>query len=116
MKVRVPERVKVGPLVFEVVADEAQHKELCDSRNEYVYGAIRVSKQVIFLDPNLPLGQLQDTLLHEVLHAIWWVAGFRGEKERVTEEEVIERTTSILLDTLQRNPQLTAFLMQQEEE
>jgi hypothetical protein len=52
---------------------------------------------------------LADTVLHEILHAIWAVAG--GWSWDIDEERVIYTIATTLLDTLKRNPQLVKFLV-----
>jgi hypothetical protein len=49
------------------------------------------------------------TLLHELLHAIWYAAGRRGEK--LAEEEAIRTLSPLLLDVLKANPDVLAFLV-----
>ena len=106
--------VQVGPMVYRVSTDEERHRQYCDDLGRYYYGWADHQHLTINLDPHLPPGQMQDTLLHEVEHCLWSVSGLRG-RMKLTEEDIIRHLTSLRLDTLQRNPMVVAYLMQKED-
>lgn len=59
---------------------------------------------------------LRETLLHEVLHAIWWHMGLRDnpvkhEDADVNEEEMILRLSHGMLTVQQENPALMRYLL-----
>jgi hypothetical protein len=54
-----------------------------------------------------PRARVAVTLLHEVVHAIFKIAGLPNEKE----EDTVTRLSPLLLDTLRRNPDLVAYLL-----
>jgi len=64
----------------------------------------------LMVNPNMPPDQIADTLLHEMLHAIWYTvqAGLDEDEQ----ERVVGSIASTLLDTLRRNPSLVAFLLE----
>ena len=53
-------------------------------------------------------------LLHEVLHELWQKADLRRFLSVKTEELVIDALVPWLLDTLRRNPDLAAFLLEED--
>lgn len=69
-------------------------------------GACMVNSLKIYIKEGYPLPTQQDTLLHEVIHAID-ESLYLG----MTEQQVSNMAT-VLLDTLRRNPHLTAYLLQ----
>jgi hypothetical protein len=65
------------------------------------------AKQTIVLDSRQATDYLAVTLLQEVVHAIFKIAGLPNEKE----EDTVTRLSPLLLDTLRRNPDLVAYLL-----
>lgn len=57
--------------------------------------------------------QQRDTLLHEVLHGVLTVTGLSLKAK--LEEDIINRMTPILLDTLRSNRWLTDYLLAEED-
>ena len=62
------------------------------------------------LRPDQGADQKADTLLHEVLHAIWEQTPLRS-RESDEQEEVVVALAAPLLDTLRRNPRLVEYLI-----
>ncbi len=77
---RIPKKVKIGGLVYEVVFD-AKH---CVAQS--VYGQESAYRQKIFLDPNVPRDRQEETFIHEILHAI--DHSFNSNKNRLGEQKV----------------------------
>ena len=107
----IPSTVQIGPLRFRVIADK---EELRAVRQQYfisdeTVGLMHGLTQRILLDPDVAPDEIADTLLHEVLHACFHTsrAGL-GEKR---EEKAVRAVCTLLLDTLRRNPELVAFLL-----
>lgn len=78
----------------------------CDSQASCIHIRIQpaVSEQI-----------LRETLLHEILHAIWWHMGLRDnpvkhDDAEVNEEEMILRVSHGLLTVQQDNPDLMRYL------
>jgi hypothetical protein len=64
----------------------------------------------VMIDASLPESQKQDTLLHEILHAIWYEMGIHNEDKNEVEETVITRMATGLLNVLRANPHLVRYL------
>lgn len=71
-------------------------------------GSTNLDKGVIAIREGLSEDQTSDTLLHEVLHAVFLATGLNGEDR---EEELIERLTPMLLQVIRDNPDLIQTLV-----
>lgn len=105
-----PATIKVAALRYGVHFDRAELAQAQKDAETNCLGATNHSQLRIVVDPLLPRDQRADTLLHEVEHAIFHVAGI-GHKDKLTEHEVIERTNTLRLAVLRENPDLVAFLL-----
>lgn len=94
--------IKVGAVDYEV--------KILPTKTDQQYGACVYNHQVIYLSPNMKHQVASDTLLHEVLHAIWHEAGI--EHSEIVIEETIVRTLSTWLRIVFRdNPDLVKFIV-----
>ena len=74
------------------------------------YGACVYAHQTIFLNRNQTAQQAAETLLHEIMHAIWFVASVDFIPD--LHEEIIIRTEATwLMSVLDNNKELMKFLM-----
>lgn len=103
-----PERVQIGPFHWRVTTDAADVARMRHEANDGRYAQTDKSRLTITVDTDRPADQVADSLLHETLHALVWVAG--GWPKGLTEEDAVRRYCSLLLDTLRRNPALVAYL------
>ena len=93
--------IKIGRTIYKI--------EMLPADITSLYGACSYEYQIIYMSPNQTYQQASDTLLHEVLHAIWNESSLEHAIE--IEQEIIVRTTSTwLLMVLDDNPQLLKFL------
>lgn len=100
-----PKKVKVGSSVYSMdIVDKYPE----DFGIDPLYGATDPHVERIFLKRGQSEGQLQDTALHEVLHAIFSRAGMSVAHAK--EERIISRLVPWLLLVLQDNPKLVAYL------
>lgn len=110
-----PETVQVGPHRYQVVATtEAVMEARNNAGNAGLVGHHDAMRCRLTVDPDIPPSQAADTLLHEVLHAVLMVTGADEQLARRKaglDEYVICALTPTLLDVLQRNPDLVAFLV-----
>lgn len=104
-----PERIQVGPFAFTVTWAALDVAKMRHDRADGRLAQTDTSNLKITIDADLPPGQVRDSVLHEALHAIVYTAG--GWSKNLSEEDAISRFGSLLLDTLRRNPQLVAFLI-----
>jgi hypothetical protein len=66
-----------------------------------VHGMCDKSGQVIYIDTGATNAIQKDTLLHEIMHAIWWTAYLEDEDK---EERVVSSLSTGLLQVLRDNP------------
>lgn len=94
-----PKSIQVGP--YTLTIEERTGDEL---------GTFHGESQRIEVSPHQGADSQADTVLHEVLHACFHVAGLRKDFPEPKEERLVSALSSLLLDTLRRNPQLVAYL------
>lgn len=97
-----PKKVKIGPYNYAV-------KEFPAGVTSN-HGACVYIHQEIYLNRNQSAERAADTLLHEVLHAVWDVAGLDAVP-MLHEEVVVRAFATHLTDILNTNPQLTDFIL-----
>jgi hypothetical protein len=102
MKNNYPKKIKVGPYNYTV--------ELYPNSEYSDHGACVYTHQTIFLNHNQHPERAGDTLLHEVLHAIWDLSGFDQVAE-LNEENIVRSMATWLSLTLKENPKLVDFII-----
>lgn len=100
-KSKYPKKIKVGPYTYTV--------QLYPDSTISDHGACVYAHQTIFINPNQHPDRAGDTLLHEVLHAIWDLSGFDVMPD-LHEETVVRSFASWLSQVLKDNPELTKFV------
>lgn len=107
-----PAHVQVGPHRYTVVWDSDRLRELGSARGDGANcGEVWHTKLEILIRQDMPISQQQDTLLHEIIHAVTYVTGGWSDGDgKQTEEALIHQMCATLLDTLRRNPQVQWFL------
>lgn len=99
-----PTSIKVGPFHYRVVEDaDLVGRDRC--------GEIRYGTLTIALSPNTAPDRQAETLLHEVLHAVWEIGLDVVSEPKHNTETVIERLSPHLLSVLRDNPDLVAYLV-----
>jgi hypothetical protein len=106
--VGLPATVEIGPFTYDVTTDPA---EIDTITTDAVLAAIDPASLLIGIEPTQDLGQMRDSLLHEVLHGITFVNGLDMEIDAAQLEEIVNRVSPLLLDTIRRNTALVAFLL-----
>ena len=104
-----PERIKVLGKVYRVrvVTERAQGFEDGD------YGECDNDKHIITLIAGRSLGNDQDTLLHEVIHAVAFQMNVDGAiGKRGNEEQWVQALATGLLAVMKDNPTLVSYLRQ----
>ena len=112
---RIPERLQIGPYRYSVeVSTEAIDAESVRSGAGLpgsMSGRHLPSQGKILLSEEPSPDYTADTLLHEVLHALMHACGLNlGDQE----EDACLALSPILLDTLRRQPDLLAYLLDPE--
>ena len=99
--IKLPKVIKVGGFDIEV-----KPLENLESLAHGINGHFSAIEHVIRIDRTLPKLKLMDTLLHEVLHAIYNVGNISDEDE---EERIVSIMASGLTQVLRDNPKLRKF-------
>ena len=98
---KIPKRLRIGGFIWEV-------KEDFDIKEEGgIHGSTHYKKQKIFLDPEISQQKKEQTLLHEIMHAIWWQTGlwerYKEEPTKKIEEEIIHALSMGIYQVLKEN-------------
>lgn len=102
-----PSSLQVGPHSFKVkTGKKARQRLVEDSTN----GHAILNQSTIRIDTQRPHSQQAVTLLHEVLHAVWYNTSLGLTHDDEVQEAVVTALTPLLLDTFLRNPKLVEFL------
>lgn len=98
-----PDSVMVGPFQY-AIKPVSVHVSMEDNR----FGCFYSASFIIEIQEDIPsVAKAVDTLLHEILHAIWWVYGL----EDVDKEERSVGTMATALTALHRdNPWLSGWI------
>lgn len=84
-----PAKLKIGGFTWQV-------EENGDVSNEgNIFGSTHTRTQKIFLEPGLTKQKLEQTLLHEVMHAVWWQSGLSKMSFDLNVEETIVHALSM---------------------
>ncbi len=107
-----PSRVRVGPHTYRIVADKHEINRLSVEADEPHLGECDTKTLTIYVDPTQADTMLQDTVLHELLHALMDLVGACDDVSREVEERLVRRLAPALLELLTRNPKLNEWLTQ----
>lgn len=100
-----PDLIKIGHIHFDL---EDQNYDLED---EHVYGQFDHKNGRIGINPDQPPEFGQDTVVHESLHAMFWVAGWNPTQE----ERIVRTLTPMICAWIKDNPELMMYLQEQRE-
>lgn len=106
-----PTSVDVGPFTYTIHADEARMNKANRDDGSDAWGCCNHAKLEIIIDPNQAPAMIQDTLLHETLHALTAMVGLTDELSARREEAIVRRLTPALLHMLRTNPALVGYLV-----
>jgi len=106
---RLPDYVLIGPYRYSIVLVER-----VKPRGSERIGRIMFRKLRIEVSNKVSVGRQQETLLHEILHGLWETVGL-ADGEKTSDESVIKALSPLLLDTLRRNPDVLAYLLETDE-
>lgn len=109
----IPSRVQIGPSRFMVDASvEAIRRERAEEGDANSGAYLHYNKQTIVVDPTMAPDAVARSLLHEVLHGLFHLAGRADDTRQGTlgTEQLVTVLAPLLLDLLRRNPVLVAYL------
>jgi hypothetical protein len=95
----IPDKVKIGWRVYDI--EQSEHRtgdNGCD-----LYGEINYEGQKIFIYDKLSEDNKSATLLHEILHGVFYIS---GHEEWRKNEELIDCITENLYQVIKDNPKL----------
>jgi hypothetical protein len=81
------------------------------SLNGEIFGDYSYINNLIRIEKTLTGGPLVDTVLHEILHAIWRLGQLKDVRE--AEERAVSVTASYLAQVIRDNPELIAWLQKE---
>lgn len=100
-----PARLRILGKQFKVLYEKHGERALAEGE----YGECDLDKQLIAILDEQPLDSEQDTVLHEVLHA---VDGAMIDEVDTADDKIIRRLATGLLAVLKDNPGLASYLRQ----
>ena len=92
---KIPRKLKVGASIFSIELTKSKN----DERGSGNWGITFLEKRRILLDKELPQIQLEETLLHEILHICFHQSRLNYDfdnKVQLSEEQVVNRIIPIL--------------------
>jgi hypothetical protein len=103
-----PKTLKVGAFDYKVSqVPKLVNDDGTESWGQIVYEDYEITVQSLQPSPSVAV----DTLLHELLHAVWHNTDLRGEIGKNLEERVIRNLTSGLVALFRDNPQLLKWIV-----
>lgn len=101
---KLPVRIKIGSEVFSVVWWDIH--TLVNEKGEELLGQTEPDEHILNIEREQDVQSLMDTVRHEITHAANKVYGV---KDRMTEEDVTDRTTKAWNDIWIHNPKLVVW-------
>lgn len=106
-----PDVITVGPFPYHIIYDGGATAKRSVVALADLVGQCDLNALTIWIDPDRPEARIRETLVHELLHALWDVAGLPSrDTERVGQEETVDALASGLTLLLRDNPALVKYL------
>lgn len=106
-----PEHVDIGPHRFTISWDsESLNDERVKDKAVDCPGFIRYASNAITIDGSADESFQREVLFHELFHGVLAMTGGNKFPKKATVDDILARIDAMLLDTLQRNPHVTAWL------
>lgn len=102
-----PDQVRIGPVSYRVEVGDLE-----DDSDDEALGRTRHRVATIRIDERTADDQRRVVLLHELIHCAWHLAGLdaTGNPAAEAEEVAVAGLSAMLLDALDRSPELRAYL------
>lgn len=94
-----PKTLRIGGFIWEV----EENKKITTEGN--CFGSTHTVTQSIYIEPDLPEQKKWQTLLHEVMHAVYWQCGLTKDKniQADVEEKIIHALSMGMYQVLKDN-------------
>jgi hypothetical protein len=109
-----PKQVWIGPLRWKIKCSDKAYHAVQSLSEEHAIGFTSVDSLTISIKPGLPRSLERETLLHEILHALYGTQGgvFKVTKRSELEEASVCALSPMLMGTLRDNPTLVSYLLE----
>ncbi len=104
----------MGPFIYRVYTNGEHVSDMLVRSGKYAPAEVDHAELRIVVNPHQAIGQIRDSILHEVLHACQCMAGMRRDNSYDYEEHV-HRISPPLLGVLRDNPDLVTYLLAEED-
>jgi hypothetical protein len=110
--VKRPEYVQVGLHRFTIRWDEAamDHQRVLENE-PHLDGNVRYSDCTITVAPDVTPTMQREILFHEIIHAVLSITGGNKFPKKASVDDILMRFDGVLLDVLQRNPDVASWLL-----
>lgn len=110
-----PDRVLIGPHEFRIEWSQSEMLRHARNSGQDRFAQTEIPIQLITIGDDRPLSGMQESLIHEILHALIWQACISvpenpEETHENREEKLVGQLSGVLLDCLQRNPLVVNWL------
>lgn len=110
--VKPPAKITIGSHEWTVKCDHASwSKQTFEQAEAPPLGYCDIHTLTIYLQPNQAPSLMQETLVHELLHACHALAGYDDAGKKANIEKFVTRTSPFLFDLVRRNPDLLEYLL-----
>lgn len=109
---KIPTKVKIGHFNYTIDTDISR-LNICKVKNSQldITGMTCTEDQIIHIDSSTPLETVQDTLLHEIMHAMFFINSLHNI-EKLTEEMIVTVYATNILTMLKENSKVAEFLLE----
>lgn len=99
---KIPKKVRIGHVTYKIVPMSKSESYSADS-----YGCYMGNECTIVVDATRDPQLVKDTLLHEIMHGVWYWGGLEdGDKQ----ERIVTLMATGLTQVLKDNPKIGEFL------
>lgn len=115
MSIERPGYVWIGPHKFTIHYDQQYSLDLTRTGGVDRFGETSMANMTIVVSNARAFTGMQETILHEILHALIWQAGIDVPENpdasgHEREEKLVGQLSGVLLDCIKRNPQVFDWL------
>ena len=96
-----PAEIRCGAMRFKIAMDP-------EISRAGLRGQIDIEAGEITIEPDLPLRSMAGTLMHEMVHGVFWA---NGDYKHFKNETLVTKTSNTLLDMLVNSPGLLEYLI-----